>query len=111
MSSPFLPPGEAWLDPEFYPNPALDARYRELDPESDEFLAADRANFQYDRSAVAHVEFITRPKWGMGNVPCSGRILLRLRDGTRRELLLLGQQPGPAIRNALAPAEETAAAA
>ncbi|HEX6107651.1 MAG TPA: M48 family metallopeptidase [Gemmatimonadales bacterium] len=111
MSSPFLPPGEAWLDPNFYPNPRLETRYHDLDPESDEFLGVDRANFRYDREAIEQVEFVARPKWGMGNVPCSGRIRLRLRDGARRELLLLGRQAGPAIRNALAPEAETAAAA
>lgn len=109
MSSPFLPPGDAWLDPDFYPDPRLEARYRELDPESDGFLAADPANFRYDRAAIERVEFVARPKWGMGNVPCSGRILLHLRDGTRRELLLLGRQPGAAIREALVPQAEPAA--
>ncbi len=110
MSSPFFPPGEQWLDPDFYPNPKLEARYQGLDPESPEFLAADTANFRYERSAIAAVEFVPRPKWGMGNVPCSGRILLRLHDGTRRELLLLGRQPGAAIRDALDTAPETARA-
>ncbi|HXE57415.1 MAG TPA: M48 family metallopeptidase [Gemmatimonadales bacterium] len=101
MSSPFSPPGEAWLDPDFYPNPKLERRYVGVDPESPEFLAIDPANFQYERSAVASVEFTDRPKWGMGNVPYSGRIILRLHDGARRELILLGRQPGEAIRNGL----------
>jgi hypothetical protein len=103
MSSPFLAPGDAWLDPDFYPNPRLAARYQELDPASAEFLIADRANFRYDRADIASIEFIAKPKWGMGNIPHSGRVLLRLRDGTRRELVLLGRQPGPAIRDALDP--------
>ncbi|HEU5039720.1 MAG TPA: M48 family metallopeptidase [Gemmatimonadales bacterium] len=111
MSSPPSAPGEAWQDPDFYPNPKLEARYRELEPGSPEFLAADRANFRYEREEIASVEFIAKPKWGMGYVPCSGRILLRLRDGTRRELLLLGRQPGPAIRDELAPAGREAATA
>jgi heat shock protein HtpX len=111
MSSPLLPPGDAWLDPDFYPNPSLEERYRGLDPESAEFLAADRANFRYDRSAIESVEFVARPKWGMGNVPSSGRIFLRVAGGGRRELLLLGRQPGPEIRDALASPTEVAAAA
>ena len=110
MSSPFLPPGDAWLDPEFYPDPRLEAPYRQMEPGSPEFLAADRANFRYDRTDVAGVEFVARPKWGMGNIPSSGRILLRLHDGSRRELLLLGRQAGPAIRDELSPKGVTAAA-
>lgn len=43
-------------------------------------------------------------KWGMGTVPYSGRIHVAWRDGHRRELILLGRQDGPAIRDRLRPA-------
>jgi heat shock protein HtpX len=111
MSSPFFEPSESWQDPDFYPSPELEQRYANIDVESSEFLATDKANFQYDRTVLAGVEFSDRPKWGMGNIPHSGRIVLRLQDGSRRELILLGRQPGSAIRDSLAGESTTAAAA
>jgi hypothetical protein len=39
----------------------------------------------------------------MGNVPYSGRIILHYRVGGSRELILLGTQDGPAIRDRLRP--------
>ncbi|HYC31456.1 MAG TPA: M48 family metallopeptidase [Gemmatimonadales bacterium] len=109
VTSPTLSPGEAWLDPEFYPNPKLEARYRELEPGSAEFLAADPANFRYAGGEIAAVEFTPKKKWGMGNIPSSGRIILRLAGGGRRELILVGEQNGAAIRDALAPERSEAA--
>jgi Zn-dependent protease with chaperone function len=111
MGSPTLAPGEAWLDPEFYPDPKLESKYRDLEPGSAEFLEADAANFRYDGGEIAAVEFTPRKKWGMGNIPSSGRIILRLQGGARRELILVGQQNGAAIRDALAPGQREAAAA
>jgi hypothetical protein len=110
VSSPFFEPSESWQDPDFYPSPELEQRYANLDVESSEFLAADKANFQYERAALVGVDFSDRPKWGMGNIPSSGRIRLRLQDGSRRELILLGQQPALAIRDALCEASTAAAA-
>ena len=40
-------------------------------------------------------------KWGMGSVPYSGRLLVSRNDRTRIELILLGTQDGPRLRDRL----------
>jgi hypothetical protein len=51
--------------------------------------------FNYPWSIVNGFSFNDKPKWGMGNVPYSGRLFLVLADGRQRELILLGKQDGP----------------
>jgi hypothetical protein len=92
---------DRWHDPLFYPRPALVAKYRELEAGSVEFLAKDRANFRLGREEVEGVDFTADAKWGMGKVPYSGRLLLSLRGGRRRELILLGTQDGLLLRDRL----------
>jgi hypothetical protein len=53
-------------------------------------LSRLRGGFFIDRSAIASVEINERPKWGMGGIPESGRILLHLTSGKTREFILLG---------------------
>ncbi|MGO9838734.1 MAG: hypothetical protein ACLP1X_31530 [Polyangiaceae bacterium] len=86
-----------WRDPLFYPRPAAVAKLRGLDIESSEFLKTNRANFQIRREDVEAVEHTTEEKWGMGRVPYSGRLILLLKDGRRRDFVLLGDQDGPAL--------------
>jgi len=96
-------PSDAWLDPDFYPRERLLRRYEGVDIRSDEFAGRNYWNFQVPRTAIADVDFVSWPKWGMGLVPYSGRINLYFREGGSRELILLGQQDGPAIRDRLRP--------
>ncbi len=88
---------ERWHDPFFFPRPALVAKYRNLDAGSPEFLAKDRANFRLGKDEVDGVEFTADAKWGMGKVPYSGRLMLSLKGGHKRELILLGRQDGPGL--------------
>jgi len=96
IAAPFSP-GPEWSDPQFYPRPRLVAKYAGTNVESTQFLAVSSANFQLKRPQVERIEFVSSPKWGMGTVPYSGRILLWGHDGRRKELILLGHQDGPAI--------------
>jgi hypothetical protein len=89
------------LDPEFYVNPKLQRAYADIDPESGAFLSIDRANFRIQRGAIERVEVIERAKWGLGNIPSPGRIVLHLAGGGRRELILLGRQNAAAIARGL----------
>jgi hypothetical protein len=75
--------------------------YETMDVTEPRFLRMGWANFQIPYRAIARVEVNTRPKWGMGNVPYSGRIILWLRSGRTRELILLGEQDAAAIKGML----------
>ncbi|HKT61348.1 MAG TPA: M48 family metallopeptidase [Gemmatimonadales bacterium] len=108
LSSPPAPRPE-YQDPEFYVNPRLTAKYSQFDPDSDGFLAIDRANFRIERDAILEVERIDRRKWGMGHIPYSGRIVLHLEGGVRKELIIVGQQNIEAIVRDLARAPALAA--
>jgi hypothetical protein len=99
-SSLSSPPPE-WLEPTFYPNPKLVSRYDGVDIHDEAFLAVNTAGFRIDRTTLSDVTLDLTPKRGMGYVPYSGRIILRTQDGRSRELILLGQQDGGAIRDRL----------
>lgn len=58
-------------------------------------LRSDHAHFNYPWSSVAGLSFNDKPKWGMGNVPYSGRLFVALTNGRQREFILLGRQNGP----------------
>ena len=92
-----------WYDPNFYPRQRILRRYDNVDVSSDAFARKSYWNFQLPRSEIADVRFTSAPKWGMGNVPYSGRIILHYRLGRSRELILLGRQDGPSICDLLRP--------
>ena len=94
---------DAWPDPDFYPRDRLLRRYTGLRVNEAAFATVNYWNFQLPRVALADVEYTRAPKWGMGNVPYSGRLILYLRRGGSRELVLLGHQDGVAIRDRLRP--------
>ena len=50
---------------------------------------------------VSASDYLPGRKWGMGNVPHSGRLVIRLRSVQERELILLGQQDGEALKHRL----------
>lgn len=57
--------------------------------------------FNYPWREIKGFRFSDKPKWGMGNVPYSGRLFLELADGKQRELILLGKQDGLNLLNHL----------
>ena len=95
---------DAWYDPDYYVRERILRRYDEVDVLSDRFAELNLWNFQMPRASLADVDFTAKPKWGMGTVPYSGRIILYFRDGGSRELILPGVQDGPGIRDRLRPA-------
>lgn len=72
--------------------------YDRMDVASTIFLQANSVNFQIGWKQIAEIEYLAKRKWGMGNVPHSGRIILHLRSNRQRELILLGKQNGPALK-------------
>ncbi|MEO8999732.1 MAG: hypothetical protein ABI227_03955 [Rhodanobacter sp.] len=92
MSNPgYMPPSVA-IDPNAYVNRAMLARYGDVTLESTNFLSLDDANFYYSMREISSISADLSPKWGMGNVRYSGRILIHLTTGKTRELILLGLQ-------------------
>ena len=95
-------PETAW-QPGYWLSERQLRRYGGIDVSGPEFPGRHWFNFQYPRTEIADVRFNPRPKWGMGTVPYSGRLHMTLRSGRQRELILLGRQDGPSIRNRLLP--------
>jgi hypothetical protein len=82
------------LNQEFWVRTQTAKRYERIDLTSAKLLQMHSANFQVYWNEIAQTEYRAGKKWGMGNVPHSGRLVLRLRDGRERELILLGRQNG-----------------
>jgi hypothetical protein len=78
-------------------SPAADF-YDGMDVTSKAFLKYDWVNFQIQWAAVKRITFDPSKKWGMGNVPHSGKLLIHLSKGGARELILLGRQDGESLR-------------
>jgi hypothetical protein len=53
--------------------------------------------FLIDWSQVVSIEADDRQKWGMGGIPHSGRVHVRLKSGKSREFILLGSDAIPEI--------------
>jgi hypothetical protein len=83
---------ETAANPQTYINQALLKQYENLSFDSSNFLAIDSANFFYPKQDVVSISIDMTPKWGMGNVRYSGRIVIGLRDGKKRGFILLGSQ-------------------
>jgi hypothetical protein len=96
ISPPVVPP--QMFDQEFWVRTQAAQRYGSVDVISAEFLQIHSANFQIRWNEIAQTEYRSGKKWGMGNVPHSGRLILQLRSGRRRELILLGNQNGNALK-------------
>jgi hypothetical protein len=92
---------ERWSNPYFFPRPDIVKRCVQVDLVSPAFKQLSAANFQIPLTEVADVCLDGEPKWGMGPIPYSGRIHLRLRNGATKELILLGKQDGPALLSRL----------
>jgi hypothetical protein len=91
-------PASSMLSQEFWVRTQAAKRYEGIDLTSAQPLQMHSANFQIHWDEIAQTEYRAGRKWGMGNVPHSGRLSLRLRDGQQRELILLGRQNGSSLK-------------
>lgn len=96
IASPVKEIDKEWLNPEYYVDTNLDKKYMNTDFESDKFLVQDKANFRILRTDIIRVDCHLE-KWGMGQVPYSGRLVIVTKNGKSVELILLGQQDLKAI--------------
>ena len=92
MGNPGHMSPETAANPQTYVNQALLRQYENLSFDSSNILAIDSANFFYPKQDVVSISIDMTPKWGMGNVRYSGRIVIGLRDSKKREFILLGSQ-------------------
>lgn len=86
------------LTQEFWVRTQTAKKYERIDLTSAKLLQMHSANFQVHWNDIAQTEYRAGRKWGMGSVPHSGRLVLQLRDGRQRELILLGRQNGNALK-------------
>jgi hypothetical protein len=86
------------LDQEFWVRTQTTKSYERIDLTSAKLLQMHSANFQIHWNDIAQTEYRAGQKWGMGKVPHSGRLILQLRDGRKRELILLGRQNGNTLK-------------
>jgi hypothetical protein len=72
--------------------------YDRVDVTSADFLKLGLMNFQILAEDIARIDYDPSSKWGMGNVPHSGKLKVRLKSRRTRELILLGEQDGDALK-------------
>jgi hypothetical protein len=90
---------DEWRDPRKVIDRKTYQKYRFVDPESPSFLKIDKDNFQIPTSSVAAIGFNSRKKLSMGGVPHSGSLFIHVRDGRKREFILLGEQDGTLVES------------
>ena len=92
----------AWTPQFFLPLQAV-AEDTSLTPGTESFQQSmrQRGSFFIPRNEITSVDYDPTPKWGMGPVPHSGKIHVHLASGKSRELILLGNQNGEAVRSAI----------
>jgi hypothetical protein len=106
LSSPRVVP-QQMFDQEFWVRTQAARIYDSLDVTSEKLLQADSANFQIGWNQIVRIEYRSGKKWGMGNVPYSGRLILQLQTGGSRELILVDKQDGDALKRTLDQLVET----
>ncbi len=70
-------------------------------PEAVRKLGRLKGGFFIPREQIASVEASYKSKWGMGSIPHSGRIRVRLASGRSREFVLLGSVDVDAIQQSV----------
>ena len=84
-------------DPEFYVNEYYEQKYSGMKIGSGEMLGVDKANFIIKKKDIANITY-HKYKWGMVGIIYSGRIVIKLYDGSKKELILLGKQSFEKVR-------------
>jgi hypothetical protein len=64
-------------------------------------LANQKGGFFIARPEIRSVDNIRQQKWGMGGIPHTGRLLVRLVSGGKREFILLGKVDSERIRQSI----------
>jgi hypothetical protein len=92
------------FDPKGYVSTCTPALYNDLDVTSPVFLTADSANFQIALSEISSIELKSSEAvkidagFGLGGLRQSGALVILLKSGTTRQLILLGDQDGAILK-------------
>ena len=92
------------LDPVGYVKASTPAVYEKIDVTKPKFIERDFANFQLPLHNVSKIEFHTSDTvkqnsgFGLGALRQSGSLLFKMTSGVTRELILLGDQDGPTLK-------------
>jgi hypothetical protein len=100
--SKFSGPVSSWTPFFFVPFEKI-ANDPDIVPGSEDFkdVMKPSGGFFIPRAEIASVDYVPTRKWGMGPVPHSGKLYVRLTSGKSREFILLGSQDGEAVRAAV----------
>ncbi|MGI4870456.1 MAG: hypothetical protein ACRYFX_04670 [Janthinobacterium lividum] len=72
-----------------------------LDLNGAEILKKSGGNFRIAYEDIASVKYDSSKKWGMGPYPHDGKIYVTTKAGQKKELIVIGQQDGAAIAQAI----------
>lgn len=73
----------------------------ELDLASEEIIQKSSGNFRLAYADITNVQHDPRKKWGMGPYPHDGKVYVTTKAGQKKELILVGQQNGAAVAQAI----------
>jgi hypothetical protein len=83
--------GAEYQNPEFYVDKKRESQQLQVNLESNDFPQKGSVNFKIAKKDILRVDFKPK-KFGMANIPYSGRIILVQKHGSKTELILLGRQ-------------------
>jgi hypothetical protein len=92
------------FDPKGYVRGATPSQYNDMDVSGPAFLAADPANFQIAFREISSIELQpgevvkSEAGFGLGGLRQSGALVLFLKSGATRQLILLGDQDGATLK-------------
>jgi hypothetical protein len=95
------------FDPNGYVRASTPAQYYNMDVTGPAFLAADRVNFQIAFTDISSIELKpaevvkSEAGFGLGGLRQSGALVLSLKSGETRQLILLGDQDGTSLKQRL----------
>ena len=76
-------------------------KYENINPESREFMALDKNNFQVPIKNISRIDYAYGNIWSLGKIPHSGAISIFVNSGKSRKLVLLAQQNGAELKSAI----------
>ncbi len=100
----FAPLVQRWADRSLRQLRQRELEYDQMDLASAEFLQRDRRNFRLAKADIVEVRADRKKRVWTGHSDIAGTLRLRLRDGSKREWIIVGEQNLEGIVSQLGPA-------